>query len=238
MTQRSGVSDDHDHGHDLPGLIDWGDELLSATARAEQERAARTRSRWRRRAIPVLAALGVLLVPGAVVATRSIWDDPIGAVDPGAQTASTPAVRLVDGHSGDVFWRVAGYNEHGRVCLRTEVWRGSRRVMSTTGCDTPHTTAKLTTALSDPGELAVVTGTAASDVAAVRVTPSTGDAVRVATVAVPAENLRRSGLTDAPRVYVALFPTGLGDVPTAPVIEAFAADGRSLATFGAPPSSR
>lgn len=234
MTERSGVSEDH--GHDLPGLIDWGDELLSATARVEQERAARSRTRWRRRAIPVLAALGVLLVPGAVVATRSIWDDPIGTVGPEAQSATTPAVRLVDGHAGDVFWRVAGYNQGGRVCLRTEAWRGSRRVLTGTGCDTPHTTAKLTSMLSDPGGLAVVAGTAAADVATVRVRPPQGEAARVATVAVPAENLRRSGLTEAARVYVALFPNGFGDVPAPAVVEAFAADGRPLATLGTPSS--
>lgn len=230
MTKRSGVSEDH--GHDLPGLIDWGDELLSATARAEQERADRSRTRWRRRAIPVLAALGVLLVPGAVVATRSIWDDPIGTVGPGARSASTPAVRLVDGRAGDVLWRIAGWNSGDRVCLRTEAWRGAQRVLNATGCDTPRTTAKLTAMLSDPGGLAVVTGTAASDVATVRVQTPRGDVTRVPTVVVPAENLRRSGLSDAPRVYVALFPQGFGDVPAPPVVEAFAADGRSLATLG------
>lgn len=236
MTQRFGVSDDHDHSHDLPGLIDWGDELLSATARAEQERAVRSRSRWRRRAIPVLAALGVLLVPGAVVATRSIWDDPIGEVGPAAGIASTPAVRLADGRVGDVLWRVAGWNASGRVCLHTEAWRGSRRVLTTTGCDTPHTTARLTAVVSHPSDLAVVAGTASPDVAAVRVQPSEGEAVRVPTVVVPAENLRRSGLTEAARVYVALFPQGSGDVPAPPVVEAFAADGRSLGTLGTPSS--
>jgi hypothetical protein len=234
VTNRPGVSDDH--GHDLPGLIDWGDQLLSATARAEQERAARSRSRWRRRTIPLLAALGVLLVPGAVVATRSIWDDPIGEVGPEAQRASTPAVRLVDGRAGDVFWRVAGYNERGRVCLRTEAWRGSKRVLIGTGCDTPHTAARLTAMLSDPGGLAVVAGTAAADVTAVRVQPPQGDAARIDTVVVPAENLRRSGLTSAARVYVALFPQGFGGVPAPAVVQAFGADGRSLGTLGAPSS--
>jgi hypothetical protein len=232
VTERPGVR--ADHGHDLPGLIDWGDELLSATARAEEERAARSRSRWRRRAIPVLAAVGVLIVPGAVVATRSIWDDPIEAVSPAAGTASTPAVRLLDGRAGDILWRVAGWNADGRVCLRTEAWRGSRRVLTGTGCETPRTAAKLTAMLSDPGGLAVVAGTAGADVATVRVTTPQGDVTRVDTVLVPAENLRRSGLTGATRLYVALFPQGFGDVPSPPVVEAFAADGRALATLGEP----
>jgi hypothetical protein len=231
VTERPAVSDDH--GHDLPGLIDWGDELLSATARAEEARATRCRRRWTRRTVPALAAVGVLLVPGAVVATRSIWDDPIGAVGPEG-TASTPAIRLVDGRVGDVFWRIAGWNEGARVCLRTELWRGSRRVLSGTGCDTPRTAAKLTAMLSDPGGLAVVAGTAGTDVAAVRVQTPQGDVTRVDTVAVPAENLRRSGLTGATRVYVALFPQGFGRVPAPPVVEAFDAGGRSLATLGEP----
>lgn len=232
MTQGSGVSDDH--GHDLPGLIDWGDELLIATARAEEERAARSRSRWRRRTIPVLAAIGVLLVPGAVVATRSIWDDPIGAVGPEARTASTPAVRLVDGHAGDVLWRLGGWNSGQRVCLRIEAWRGARRVLSGTGCDAPRTPARLTALLTAPNDIAVVSGTAGPDVAAVRVRSPQGDAVRVDTVAVPAENLRRSGLSDAARVYVAMFPQGFGDVPGAPVVEALGTDGRALAALGQP----
>lgn len=233
MTERPGVGDGH--GPDLPGLIDWGDQLLTATAREEEERAARSRNRWRRRGIPVLAALGVLLVPGAVVATRSIWDDPIGAVGPEAPAATTPAVRLVDGRSGDVFFRVGGWNSGGRVCLRTEAWRGAQRVLSATGCDVPHTGAKVTVLLSDPGGLALVAGTAARDVAAVRVRPPKGDATRVDTIAVPPENLRRSGLTDAARVYVALFPAGFDGVTRPPSVDAFASDGRLLGTVGEAP---
>ncbi|HET6509304.1 MAG TPA: hypothetical protein VFG42_21080 [Baekduia sp.] len=234
MTNRPAVSDDH--GPDLPGLIDWGDELLSATARVEHERAARSRSRRRRRTIPVLAAIGVLLVPGAVVATRSIWDDPVGEVGPEAQLASTPAVRLVDGRVGDVLWRIGGWNDGGRVCLHTEAWRGSRRVLNGTNCDTPRTAAKLTTMLSDPGGLAVVAGTAAADVTAVRVRPPKGNVTRVDTVAVPAENLRRSGLTDAARVYVALFPEGFDGASAPPTVEGFGADGALLGVVGDPSS--
>jgi hypothetical protein len=230
VTERPAVSEDH--GHDLPGLLDWGDELLSATVRAEEERAARSRSRRRRRAIPVLAALGVLLVPGAVVATRSIWDDPIGSVGAEPRAASTSPVRLVDGRVGDVLWRIAGWNAGGRVCLRTEAWRGSRRVLTGTGCDTPRSDAKITVMLSDPGGLAVVAGTVAADVAAVRVGPPKGDAVRVGTVPIPAENLRRSGLTDAARVYVALFPEGFGGALAPPSIEAFGSDGGVVGTIG------
>lgn len=232
MTHRPGVSDDH--GHDLPGLIDWGDELLSATARAEEERVARSRSRRRRRAIPALAALGVLLVPGAVVATRSIWDDPIGEVGPEARSASTPAVRLVDGRIGDVLWRIGGWNSGERVCLRMEAWRGARRVLNGTGCDTPRTAAQLTALLSAPNDIAVVAGTTGPDVSAVRVQSPKGDAVEVNTVAVPAENLRRSGLSQTSHVYVAMFPQGFGDVPSAPVVEAFGTDGRFLARLGRP----
>jgi hypothetical protein len=115
-----------------------------------------------------------------------------------------------------------------------EAWRGARRVLSGTGCDAPRTAAKLTALLSAPNDIAVVAGTAAADVAAVRVRSPKGDVVRVDTVAVPSENLRRSGLTSAPRVYVAMFPQGFGDVPAAPVVEALATDGRSIAALGQP----
>jgi hypothetical protein len=232
VTRPPGVSDDH--GPELPGLIDWGDALLEATARAEEERTTRRRRRRRTRLIPAFAAVAVLAVPGAVVATRSIWDDPVGPVAPTARSASTPAVRLVDGRAGDVLWRVAGWNAGGRVCLRTEAWRGSRRALSGTGCDTPRTAARLTVMLSDPGGLAVVAGTAADAVASVRVRPPRGDVTEVPTVAIPADNLRRSGLTGATRVYVALFPEGFGGAPTPPAVEGLDAHGASLGSFGGP----
>ena len=107
-------------------------------------------------------------------------------------------------------------------------------MLNGTGCDRPHTAARLTVMLTDPGGLAVVSGTAAAEVARVEVRPPSGVAapVRVDTVAVPAENLRRSGLIGAPRIYVALFPKGFGGALAPPVVEAFAVDGTSIATFG------
>ena len=228
MTERPAVPE---HDHELPGLIDWGDALLDATMRAEQDRAAGRRRRRRRRAIPALAAIGVLAVPGAVVATRSIWDDPVAPVTL-QEDPSTPSVRLAAGHAGDVFWRVGGWNSGGRVCLRTEVWRGDDRPLTSTGCSTPRGAAALTAMPIAPNALAVIAGTASDAVAGVRVTPPTGDAVRVDTVAIPPESLRRSRLTGVTRIYVALFPDGFRSVARPPVIEAFGADGTPVGTLG------
>jgi hypothetical protein len=66
----------------------------------------------------------------------------------------------------------------------------------------------------------------------VRVQPPAGAGVRVAAVPVPAENLRRSGLRDVARIYVALFPRGFGGRPLPPVVEAFDEQGASLGTLG------
>lgn len=228
MTERPAVSD---HDHELPGLIDWGDALLDATMREEQDRAARHRRRWRRRAIPALAAIGVLAVPGAVVATRSIWDDPVAPVTL-SETPSTPSIRLADGHTGDDYWQVGGWNSDGRVCLRTEVRRGAGRTVTVTGCGTPDGTAGLTVMPVVTGTPTVIAGTTSDAVATVRVAPPSGAAVRVRTVAIPAENLRRSGLKGATRLYVALFPQGFASATAAPVVEAFDASGAEVGALG------
>lgn len=235
MTERPAV---HDDERDLPGLIGWGDTLLEATERAERaggadDRRARRRRFRRRRAIPLLAAIGVLVVPGAVVATRSIWDDPVTAVDPAAPRASTPAIRLVEGRTGDVSWRIGGWNAGGgRVCLRTEAWRGSVRAMVGSTCAVPSTPARLIALRTGPGQLTLIVGTTAPEVRTVRVTPPVGDAVRVAAVAVPAESLRRSGLADAARIYVAVFARGFETATRAPAIEAFGAGDELLGAIG------
>lgn len=227
MTERPAVSD---HDHELPGLIDWGDSLLDATMRAEQDRADRRRRRWRRRAIPALAAIGVLAVPGAVVATRSIWDDPVAPITP-AEDPSTPSLRLAEDHVGDVFWQVSGWNSGGRVCLRTVVRRGDGRPVTATGCGAPGA-AGLTLMPVIQGSPAVIAGTTSDAVTAVRVTPPAGAAVRVRTVTIPAENLRRSRLEGATRIYVALFPEGLDSGPTPPLVEALDADGARVGQLG------
>jgi hypothetical protein len=234
VSERRAVRDDE---RDLPGLLDWGDELLEATLRAERvgdARGAGGRWRTRRRAILVLAVTSAaLVVPGAVVATHSIWDDPVGPTDPAAPVPSTPAVRLVDGRSGDVAWRIGGWNAGGGlVCLRTEAWRGSERAMEASNCDTPKTDAKLTVSLAAAGGLTLIVGTAAPAVQAVGVRPPAGDAVRVATLAVAAERLRRSGLNDAARVYVAVIPRRFTDSARAPAVTAFGAGGEQLGAIG------
>jgi hypothetical protein len=225
VTERRAVRDGE---RDLPGLLDWGDELLEATVRAEG-RHGRARGGGRRRparrgAILALTTAAILLVPGAVVATRSIWDDP------GVPLAATSAVRLVDGRTGDVAWRIGGWTAGGgRVCLRTEAWRGGRRAIVASGCDAPRTAAARLTALrAGPGDLTLVAGTTAAAVRAVRVRPPAGAPVRVGTVAVPAERLRRSGLTRAARIYVAVFPRGFADATRAPRVTALDAAGETL----------
>jgi hypothetical protein len=226
-----------DGERDLPGLLDWGDELLEATVRAEgghgRSRSGGRRRPARRGAIVALTTVAVLLVPGAVVTLRSIWDDPVARTDPGVPRAATPAVRLVDGRTGDVVWRIGGWNAGGgQVCLRTEAWRGGRRAMVASGCATPRTAAQLTTLPAGPGDLTLVAGTTATAVRAVSVRPPAGAPVRVDTVAVPAERLRRSGLTGAARIYVAVFPRGVADATRAPGVTAFGAGGETLGAIG------
>jgi hypothetical protein len=214
---------------DLPGLVEWGDELFEATLRAEQPRRRRTA----RRAIPILAVVGVFVIPGAVVATQSIWDDPVQRVVPRAPSASTPAVRLVDGQAGDVAWRVGGWNAGGgRVCLRTEAFRAGRRATAASNCAVPRTGARLTAFVVGTANLSLITGTAAAQVRSVTVRPPVGTPIKVATHAVGAENLRRSGITGAARVYVAVFPRGFGDSVRAPAVTAFGADGARLGALG------
>jgi hypothetical protein len=217
----------------LPGLVEWGDELFEATLRAEQPR----RRRRARRAIPVLAVVGVFVIPGAVVATQSIWDDPVQRVVPRAPAASSPAVRLVEGQAGDVAWRVGGWNAGGgRVCLRTEAFRAGRRATAaSTNCAVPRTGARLTAFVAGTANLSLITGTAAANVQSVTVRPPVGAPVRVATRAVGAENLRRSGIVGAARIYVAVFPRGFGSSVRAPAITAFDAGGARLGALGGGP---
>lgn len=225
MTGRRAVRDGE---RDLPGLLDWGDELLEATLRAEHERPARDdtrrRRRRRRRAIPVLTVAAMLLVSGAVAATRGNRDDPV---------ASTPVVRLLDGRTGDVVWRIGGWSAGGgQLCLRTEAWRAGQRSSVASGCGAPRTGARLTTLVSGSEDLTLIAGTAATAVPAVRVRPPAGAATRVATVAVPAERLRRGGLTDAARIYVAVFPRGFAGAARAPAVTALGARGQPLGAIG------
>lgn len=100
MSERPAVSE-HDSDHELPGLIDWGDALLDATTRAEQDRLVRRRRHRRRRALSALAAIGVLAVPGAVLATRALWHDGGAAAPKTAQptTATEPTAARPPGVS-------------------------------------------------------------------------------------------------------------------------------------------
>jgi hypothetical protein len=227
--------DERDRDRDLPGLLEWGDVLLEATGRAEAVRAGAPgrRRRWLapRRAIPALAAVFALLVPGAVVATRSIWDDPIARVGPRAPAPSSPAVRLVVGATGDVRWRIGGWNASGgRICLRTEAFRGGRPALVSQACLTPQTAARLTMSVGTTDTLSLVVGTTSTAVASVRVAPPAGQPVRVAARALPAGVLRRSGLRDAARVYVAVFPRGFQQLERPPLVTGYDARGHALAT--------
>ena len=226
MSERpSPRQDERERDRDLPGLLEWGDVLLEATGRAETP--ARRR-RWpaRRGALPALAAALVLLVAGAVVATRGLWDG-----DPSAPAARTPAVRLVAGAAGDVRWRIDGWNAgDGRVCLRTEAFRGERRALVRQACVTPRTAARLTMAVGTTRTLSLVVGTTNAAVKSVRVAPPAGDPVRVAARALSATVLRRSHLRDGTRVYVAVFLRAFQRLERPPEVTGYDAGGRVLAT--------
>ena len=236
MTERPGPrQDEREHDRDLAGLLEWGDVLLEATGRAETARASASarRRRWLapRRAIPALALVFALLVPGAVVATRSIWDDPVQRVGPRAPAPSTPAVRLIAGATGDVRWRIGGWNARGgRICLRTEAFRGGRSALVSQACLTPQTAARLTMTVGTTDTLSFVVGTTGGGVASVRVAPPVGAPVRVAARALPAGVLRRSRLRDATRVYVAVFPRGFQQLARPPLVTGYDARGHPLAT--------
>jgi hypothetical protein len=227
-----------DRERDLPGLLGWGDELYEATLRAEQRPERRGRGgAGRRRRVPrrlagVLALLALLLVPGAV-ATRSIWDDPVQRVGPRSPASASPAVRLAEGSAGDVRWRLGGWNASGgKVCLRTEAFRGGARVAVGSGCGVPQTRGRLTAFLAGAGGVSLVAGTAAPGARTVVVRPPAGSPVRVATVAVAAESLRRSGIAQAARVYVAVFPRGFGAALRAPAVRAYGDDGALIGATG------
>jgi hypothetical protein len=216
---------------DLPGLRQWGDELRAATSRAEEQRA---RPGIRRRRLPVrrlgvaLAAM-FLLVPGAV-ATRSIWDNPVERVAPLAPQPSSPAVRLVEGRTGDLQWRVGGYDGDGAErCLQIDAVAGGSQTRAS--CSLPQTPAQLTALSAERAHVGFVLGTTSPDVSAVEVVVPGGRRVRVTTTAISADVRRRSGMHGDFRVYVAPFPGGVDPVGP-PQVTAFASDGRALGSVG------
>jgi hypothetical protein len=217
---------------DLPGLLEWGDELREATGRAEEQRdGARRRRRPPVRRLGIALAGMFLLVPGAV-ATRSIWDEPVQRVAPLAPTPSTPAVRLAEGQSNGVAWRVGGYDApQGRRCLQLEVIGGARS-RGIRGCAPPLTRAAITLLTAAGRRAGFVYGTVAVGARSVEVVVSDGRRVRVGTAGISAETLRRSGMRGAFRVFVAPFDGGL---PTArqPQVTAYDAGGRELGSVGA-----
>jgi hypothetical protein len=218
---------------DLPGLRQWGDELRAATSRAEEQP---QRQRTRRRRVPVrrlgvaLAAM-FLLVPGAV-ATRSIWDNPVERVAPLAPQPSTPAVRLAEGRTGDVTWRLGGYDgDGGQRCLQLdEETTTTRRPQG--GCGRAQTPAQLTVAIATLSDVRFVIGTVATEVASVEVVVPGGRRVRVDTAQVPAEVRRRAGMRGGFRVYVAPL-SGRPDEQRPPSVSAYGADGRVVGSVGA-----
>jgi hypothetical protein len=217
---------------DLPGLRQWGDELRAATSRAEEQRdRPRTRRRIPLRRLGVALAAMFLLVPGAV-ATRSIWDNPVERVAPLAPQPSTPAVRLAEGRTSDVAWRVGGYDgDGGQRCLQLdEETTTTRRPQG--GCGLAQTPAHLTVAIATLSDIRFVIGTVATEVASVEVVVAGGRRVRVDTTDVPDEVRRRAGMRGAFRVYVAPFAGGFAERPP-PGVSAYDADGRVVGSVGA-----
>jgi hypothetical protein len=213
---------------DLPGLRQWGEELREATSRVEEER-ARPRERRRRR-LPVrrlgvaLAAM-FLLVPGAV-ATRSIWDDPVERVPPAAPVPSTPAVRLAEGESAGVTWRLGGYDgDAGRRCLRFDGQRPGAADTRGGSCTRPQGAAALTVQTAGDDAAGFFFGTVASAAAEVEVTLPGGRRVRVPTTGVAADVLRRSRMRGGFRVFVLPVPGGYSASAQPPRVTAYDAAG-------------
>jgi hypothetical protein len=196
---------------DLPGLRQWGDDLREATSRAEDERErVRRRRRLPVRRLGIAVAAMFLLVPGAV-ATRSIWDDPVQRVAPLAPQPSTPAVRLAEGTSEGVTWRLGGYDgARGRQCLQfnTSADGGAGGARA---CTVPRTPAGLTLATAGLPGVGFVYGAAAAGVRSVEVVVPGGRRARVQTTGIAPEVVRRSGMRGAFRVFVAPFA---GSFPT------------------------
>jgi hypothetical protein len=217
---------------DLPGLRQWGDELREATGRAEDERRrARGRRRWPVRRLGVAVVAMFVLVPGAV-ATRSIWDNPVQRVAPLAPQPATPAVRLTAGRSSDVTWRLGGYDgPAGQRCLQFDTTQGGRTA-GRHGCAEPRTRAGLTLATAGAEGIGFVFGTAADGVRSVEVAVAGGRRVRVATVGVSPEAVRRSGMRGTFRAFVAPFRGGF---PTTgpPTVVGYDAAGRTVGERGA-----
>jgi hypothetical protein len=182
------------------------------------------------RRLGVALAAMFLLVPGAV-ATRSIWDSPVGPVAPLAPQPSTPAVRLAEGRTSDAAWRVGGYDgDGGQRCLQLDDMTTTRPPQG--GCAAAQTPAQLTVVIATLGGVRFVIGTVATQVASVEVVVPGGRRVRVPTTDVPDEVRRRAGMGGAFRVYVAPFAGGFAERPP-PGVSAYDADGRVVGSVGA-----
>jgi hypothetical protein len=221
---------------ELPGLLAWGDELYAATALAERPPRRRRRPLVRRAELAV--ALVLLLVPGAL-ATRGIWGDLAQRVDPGAPAASPSPARLAEGTSGDVRWRLDGYGAgRGQICTRLEAFRGARSIASGTACARPQARGGLSVMLVPAAGATFVAGTTGASVRSVAIAAGTADRLRVATLALSAETLRRGRLRGAARVYVAVFPRELSRRPGAPRVTGYGAGGRVVVAAADPAGGR
>jgi hypothetical protein len=182
------------------------------------------------RRLGVAVAALFVLAPGAV-ATRSIWDDPVQSGAPLAPRPSTPAVRLAAGTSEDVTWRLGGYDApRGRRCLQFDTSRDGQADAGH-GCAAPRTAAGLTVQTAGAGNVGFVYGTAAAGVRSVAVVVPGGRQVRVSTVAIAPEVMRRSGMRGTFGVFVAPFR---GGVPTTgpPTATGYDAGGRVVGRRG------
>ncbi|HEY4096026.1 MAG TPA: hypothetical protein VGM33_10965 [Baekduia sp.] len=216
---------------DLPSLRQWGDDLRVATGRAEQEQ---QRRRARRRRLPI-RRLGVavvamfVLVPGAV-ATRSIWNDPVQRVAPLEPRGSTPAVRLAEGRTDGVSWRLGGYDAGpGQRCVQFDTL-GDARPFSARGCTEPLTPAGITFLTAPTGRVGFVYGTVSADVRSIAITVAGGRRVQVGTTAVSPEVVRRSRI-GAFRVFVATFSGGYS-TSAEPQITAYDGAGNAIGALG------
>jgi len=216
--------------HDLPSLRQWGEELREATSRAEAER---EQSRRRRRLpmgrLGIAVAATFLLVPAAV-GTRSIWDDPVQRVAPLAPQPTTPAARLAAGNSHGVTWRLGGYDSTGEQrCLQFDTATDSGQGLR--GCASPRTAAGLTLMTARRQGVGFVFGTAATTVRSVQVVVPGGGSVRVATIPVAPDVVRRSGMRGTFRTFVAPFPGGFATTGP-PAVIGYDAAGRVVGQRG------
>ena len=207
---------------ELPILDELGHDLATAFRREERADAAR-RNRRRMRRVAIATASLFVVVPGAV-ATRSIWAPSPGS-PPGA--FETPhAVRIADGTSGALTWRLAATQGSDGTCFEAAVsgtGTSFGRVRSCSGTE-PSTVVHLAT--QQIGSQVFVMGWADPRVARVVVDPGTGSAAQTARLVVaPRDRSEKAKIPAGSRAYVVTFT---GDPVPRPRVTAFDTAGREI----------